>query len=318
MPDLRAALAVLALALASTTHAAEVRATLGRVEVVAWTPAQAAGPAPVAVFSHGLGMCPTQARFLTTALAAAGYLVVAPYHADSACDFGFDVVNPARVPLKPANLWTDADYRDRADDLLRVVAALRDGAVAGVRADAERIALLGHSLGGYTVLGLAGAWPAWPAPEGLRAVVAMSPYALPFFARGALERLRVPVMFQSGTGDVAFGLPVALGGGAYARAPAPKVLVEIGYGTHFAWTDAGVFGREPIVATTLAFLDHHVRDLPEREPLLAAIDGVARLQREPPAAVPVALATGAAVPAGGFAWSTMRDWWRGLVDFAVR
>jgi len=303
-----AAGALAALVSATSAPAAEVRATLGGVDVVAWTPedGDATAPWPVVVFSHALGLCPAQARFLTTALAAAGYLVVAPYHADSACELSVNVTDPARRPLKPPNLWTDADYRNRAEDVARALGALSVDPGLGSRADTTRVALIGHSLGGYTVLGLAGGWPAWRPPAGVRAVIALSPYALPLLANGAIEQLVVPVMFQTGTQDPAFALPLTLGAGAYARAPAPKVLVEIEYGTHLAWTDAGVFRREAIVTTALAFLDHHVRGLPERAELLAAGEGVSSLQRDPPSHLP-------AVTRPSFTaqtMATMREWWQ--------
>lgn len=300
--------ALAALVGAAPAPAAEVRATLGGVDVAAWTPEGGDETTrwPVVVFSHALGLCPAQARFLTTALAAAGYLVVAPYHADSACELSVNVADPARMALKPANLWTDADYRNRAEDVVRALGALSAGAEPGWRADATRVALVGHSLGGYTMLGLAGAWPSWPTPAGVRAVIAFSPYALPLLANGAIERLVVPVMFQTGTQDMAFALPLTLGAGAYARAPAPKTLVEIEYGTHLAWTDAGVFRRDAILATTLAFLDHHVRGLPERAELLAAGGGVSLLLRDPPSHLP-------AVTQPSFAAqtvATVREWWQ--------
>ena len=123
-----------------------------------WTPS--AGEQrnlPVLVFSHALYMCPTQSRYLTGALADAGYLVVAPRHGDSSCSFS---VWPSlsRWSAKPSPMWTEDDYRDRADDIRTVVAALpRDPRYRDV-ADMGRLALAGHSLGGYTVLGLGGAW----------------------------------------------------------------------------------------------------------------------------------------------------------------
>src|ERR1700733_2124126 len=55
--------------------------------VAVWKPAGTAPSAgfPVVVFSHGFGGCNTQSVFLMEALANAGYLVVAPNHADASC-----------------------------------------------------------------------------------------------------------------------------------------------------------------------------------------------------------------------------------------
>src|SRR4051812_19688148 len=60
--------------------------SLGGRRVVVWQPAgRATGRWPVVIFSHGLGGCPTQSRFMTKGLAARGYLVIAPFHGDGGC-----------------------------------------------------------------------------------------------------------------------------------------------------------------------------------------------------------------------------------------
>src|SRR5438309_4752637 len=66
-------------------RAQEDTVALGGRQVVVWHPANRTGRHPVVVFSHGLGGCPTQSRFLTAGLAAHGYLVVAPFHRDAGC-----------------------------------------------------------------------------------------------------------------------------------------------------------------------------------------------------------------------------------------
>src|SRR5580693_8599008 len=64
--------------------AAEREASLGGLATFVWAPEGSAGtaPAPLVVFSHGFHGCATQSRFLMQALAADGYLVVAPNHRD--------------------------------------------------------------------------------------------------------------------------------------------------------------------------------------------------------------------------------------------
>ena len=61
---------------------------------------------------------------------------------------------PYRGPLLP-----DVDHGPTEPPVL--LAALRDVGYLSPRIDWSRLALAGHSLGGYTVLGLAGAWPQW-------------------------------------------------------------------------------------------------------------------------------------------------------------
>jgi predicted dienelactone hydrolase len=149
----------------------------------------------------------------------------------------------------------------------------RDSDLAS-RIDTSRVALIGHSLGGYTALGAAGAWPGWKVP-GVRAVIALSPYAEPFLAHRRLAALRVPVMYQGGTLDFTI-TPYLLGdAGAYARSPAPKFLVVLAGATHLAWTNwlcgsfqdaAGCLTNDSIArdidAYAIGFLDRYLKEIP--------------------------------------------------------
>ena len=235
----------------------EAATQIGGIDVVVWTPSAVRSERlPVLMFSHALYMCPTQSRFLTSAVADAGYLVIAPRHSDSACHFSM-WPNMWRMSAKPSPLWNDSDYRDRANDIRAVVAALPGDRRYGSMADVERLALMGHSLGGYTVLGLGGAWPSWKM-AGVRAIVALTPYSLPFEHSEGLRHISAPVMYQAGALDPVFTLPIEHFG--YAQTPKPKYLVEMAWANHLAWTDLGVFGRHAITDYVVAFLDHYVKD----------------------------------------------------------
>ncbi len=218
-----------------------------------WLP-PGTGTAPLVLFSHGYGGCGTQVQFLTRALARAGYIVVAPDHRDALCDHGHGAW-PAAPFLRPAR-WSEASYADRRDDLRAVLAALhrQDGWAA--RIDWAHVALIGHSLGGYAVLGMAGAWPGWKT-GGIAAVVALSPYCAPFVAAGTLGGIDVPVLYEGGNRDLLDTPVVTRAGGCFARTPAPAFYVEFQGATHFAWTDLNRDDptRAAIVARTLAFLD---------------------------------------------------------------
>jgi predicted dienelactone hydrolase len=255
----RAAIVTLALTALSAgvpVRAAETAVTLGDVEAVVWTPDTIAR-APVVVFSHGIALCATQSRYLTQAASRAGYLVVAPQHADRDC------ISPGDEPGdsegfagKPALLWGDGDYANRRDDVRKALAAMQ--ADARFRdADYTRIGLVGHSLGGYTVLGLAGAWPSWTLPN-VRAVVALSPYVRPYARTSGVAKLKAPVLYEGGTRDVFTPfLP-----GAYDRSPSPKRYVEFAGASHYAWTDTGpgdASVRTAMAAWAIAFLDRYVK-----------------------------------------------------------
>jgi len=139
------------------------------------------------------------------------------------------------------------------------------------------VALVGHSLGGYTVLGLAGAWPSWRLP-GVKAVLALSPYAQPFIAHQDLSGLAAPVMYQGGTLDFGESPPLRRNEGAYDLSSAPKYYVEFERATHFAWTDLGRAAHEAIVAYAVAFLDHYVKEAPAAPLLTRAAPDVSRLR----------------------------------------
>jgi len=188
---------------------AEERLSIAGLDVTVWQPDETPPAAlPIIVFSHGFHGCATQSRFLMTALAAAGYLVVAPNHRDATCNSGSArwIDRPEQRFVEPET-WDETSFRDRADDIIHLVAALKTTSAWRSRIDWQRFGLVGHSLGGYTVLGLGGAWPSWKL-DGVKAVLALSPYVQLFLVRRTLAGLGAPVMYQGGTLD--FGITPAL------------------------------------------------------------------------------------------------------------
>ena len=102
-----------------------------------------AGPSPLVVLSHGYGGSWRNLSWVAEALADQGYIVAAPDHP------GTTSFN--RDPAMAAALW------QRPQDLSHVIDALiADPSLAG-RVDPNRIAAVGHSLGGWTVAALGGA-----------------------------------------------------------------------------------------------------------------------------------------------------------------
>jgi predicted dienelactone hydrolase len=279
IPLMAGALSAFALAAA---RANEERLSLAGLAVTVWQPDGATDSArPTIIFSHGFHGCDTQSRFLATALAGAGYLVFAPQHRDATCDGGgARLSDPTEEPLRKPRLWSDAAYRDRAEDITRLIAALKRDDSWRRLIDWSRLGLAGHSLGGYTVLGLAGAWPQWKLP-GIKAVLALSPYIEPFLVERTLGDLAAPVMYQGGTLDL--GITPALGraGGGYESSPAPKYFVEFRRAGHLAWTDLGpAAAHAAIIAYSLAFFDHYLEGEPAAPLLTRPAADVARLRYE--------------------------------------
>ncbi|HUA20018.1 MAG TPA: alpha/beta fold hydrolase [Bryobacteraceae bacterium] len=236
-------------------------------DVALWRPA---GPPPtpsgfpVIVFSHGFSGCHTQSVFLMQALASEGYFVLAPNHRDARCGTARQSQWSARdwrpeEPFQKPSAWTDATYRDRADDIRAVLdAVLRAPSFEGVRVDPKRVGVAGHSLGGYTVLGLAGAWPSWK-DDRIRVVLALSPYTNPYLGIGDLGGMDVPVMYQGGTVDLGITPSVKRVNGAYDRSSAPKYFVEFKGAGHFAWTDLNARYQKVIGQYSVAFFDQYLK-----------------------------------------------------------
>jgi predicted dienelactone hydrolase len=251
-------------------------------EWAVWKPTAPAPSAgyPFIVFSHGFGGCNTQSNFLMHALTKAGYVVIAPNHKDARCNgpqteqgwYPGKLLErkKARKPEEPFQndkLWTDATYRDRQVDIKNLLdAALAPKSFVGVPLDAQRIGIIGHSLGGYTALGVAGAWPSWKDSR-IKAVVAMAPYTSPYVDKGDLEHMNVPVMYQGGTRDLGVTPTVRRMNGAYDHSSAPKYYVEFDGAGHFAWTNLNSEYHDAIDAYTIAFLDRYIKGQTNPDPL---------------------------------------------------
>lgn len=208
---------------------------LAGLNCAVWEPANTDAPAPLVLFSHGFRGMNIQSVPLMKALRDAGYLVVAPNHKDA---IGARLNREPGRPQKPLGQptkWTDSTYRDRGDDITHLMHWLEQDPKWSSKLDWTKVALVGHSLGGYTVLALAGAWPSWKL-DGVKAVIALSPYSHPFNQKSNLGGLKLPVMYQTGTVD--FGVAPFLKGpnGSFAKTSSPAYLVDIKGANHFTWT----------------------------------------------------------------------------------
>jgi predicted dienelactone hydrolase len=272
-------IALLTLALSSRAHGQDRVVALAGREVAVWdAKGVGAARAPVLFFSHGFGGCSTGSNFLKTALAARGFWVFAPRHADAGCDPRRASPPVPAVPFGRPAEWSDATYVSRANDILAVHGALQAAPAFASRIDFSRVGYVGHSLGGYTVLGLAGGWSAWGRAPGVRAVLALSPYIEPFLAHESMGGISVPVMFQGGTADDGITPYVARRGGGYELTPGPKYLVVFRGATHNAWGDRRNASHDGIVAYSIAFLDHYVRGLPPTAALTTVRPEVAEVR----------------------------------------
>jgi len=231
---------------------------------------------PLVVFSHGDLGCGLQSVAFTEELARHGYVVAAPDHADAFLCHIVPLTSPSRPPPQPSvfkpGTWTDASFADRRRDIEAVIDGLLADAEFKPVIDERRIGAAGHSLGGYTVVGLAGGWASWTDSR-IRAVLAFSPYVMPFQVHKTLGKVRVPLMYQGGTLDV--GITPFLTGdtGAYAAANPPAYFLELKWAGHLAWancgkarTTAACLERDEnklIDEYGIAFFDRYLKDMPE-------------------------------------------------------
>ncbi len=98
---------------------------------------------PLVVLSHGFGGNWRNQAWLATSLVRAGYIVAAINH--------LGTTSRDLEPVKGARLW------QRPADISHVITALEQDAQWAAHIDSSDITAIGHSLGGWTVLELAGA-----------------------------------------------------------------------------------------------------------------------------------------------------------------
>lgn len=234
-------------------------------DVAFWKPIGSAPSSgyPLIVFSHGFTGCNTQSVFLMEALAHAGYVVVAPNHHDARCGtahhgLGSLLTLRPQQPFRDPKAWSDQTYRDRYNDIEAVLnEVLRGHDFQGLPIDRDRIGIAGHSLGGYTALGLAGGWPSWKDSR-IKAVLALSPHCSPFVDHGTLQ-LNIPVMYQGGTRDLGETPIVRRAGGAFDRSSAPRFYIELDGAGHLAWSDLNHSYVGVINDYSVAFFDRYLK-----------------------------------------------------------
>lgn len=189
---------------------------------------------PVIVFSHGLASRPEDYSDAIRQLASHGYVVAAPQHPGSDAIWLKEMLRGLHKDIFDIN-----EFSNRPKDISFVIDELerRNAGRFNGKLDLTRVALAGHSFGGYTVLALAGATVDLAylkeeckrpfgglnvsillqcqalrlPPEQLTnlqdsraaAVFAANPVNRSLFGRKGLGNIRVPVVMASGSYDPA-------------------------------------------------------------------------------------------------------------------
>ena len=166
-------------------------------------------PAPVVLFSHGLGGSREMGAYLGNHWALRGYVAVFLQHPGSDDSVWREApVGRRRDALREAA--GAAQFLRRVEDVPAVLDQLErwnraDGHVLAGRLDLGRVGMSGHSFGAVTTQAVSGQRTAWVFTEPrIRAAIVMSPSAP---RRGRLGRVfgevAIPWLLMTGTKDVA-------------------------------------------------------------------------------------------------------------------
>jgi predicted dienelactone hydrolase len=263
-----------------------------------WAPTSSG---PLVVLSHGFGSDRKFLTYLARHLASHGFTVVSLEHPGS----NFTWLNGVSLGGNPGDLLAASEFIDRPKDVSFVLDRLAElnkyGRFQG-KLNTQQVTVIGHSLGGYTALALAGGElnlkelqgycknrsPLGRSPadwfqcaaadlpddrEQLRdrrvvQVIALNPMTGRLFGNNGLAQVRVPTLVLTGTEDaIAPSLDHQLR--PFSQLGGPKYLLAAIGGTHLSVTDRANL-NDALAQSTL--VKEHIGI--EAEPLRQLIRGV--------------------------------------------
>ena len=214
-------------------------------------PAEAAYGFPVVIYAHGNNGSPELSLPMLTRLAAAGFVVAAP-----------------AFPLSKRDApggHTSADYHQQPADMRFVLDNVLAGRVGPVPAvDGGRVAVVGHSLGAITVLGLT--QNTCCHDDRIKAAVAISGTQAQWDGTW-YQPPTTPLLLIHGDHDDV--VPFTGSTEVFAAAPSPVGLVRLINGPHTLY---GPPWLDVVAATTIDFLRAELDDDASAEAALA-VDG---------------------------------------------
>ncbi len=238
----------------------------------------AEGTFPLVVMSHGTGGSPLTFRTMAQHLARRGFVVALPEHAGNSRNDDTLAHTDANLARRPRHVRLAID-RLYADPTL------------GPTLAPDTVAIVGHSMGGYTALAVAGGRPtafAHESPDGrahavpvtpdprVRALVLLAPATPWFLSPGALTEVRAPILMLTAEHDphtpeghaeiVRRGLPpsvrvehrVIAGAGHFSfQSPFPPAMAAPGF---LPAQDPPGFDRASFQATLHADVEEFLRE----------------------------------------------------------
>lgn len=242
------------------------------------------GPYPLLVFSHGYAGSGLGSVFFAEALAARGWIVVCPDHHDRHTAVRIRTGRVARVDrlallrhAKEISLSGPADrskYLYRLDEIQLALDSIVSLKKFGQHIDIERIAVGGHSFGGYTALGVSGTIEERRDPR-VKALLLFSTGAGGYlYTEDEFARVRVPTMLWMGeqeADELRGSTSMAdLSARIYSNLSSPKYFLELKGGSHFSFNNRFSDGRgakkmsgtdeefDAINEYSIAFLQKHI------------------------------------------------------------
>ena len=281
--------------------------TSGNVALDAEPSAERA-PYPFLIFSHGYGGSGLSSVFFTEPLASRGWIVAAPDHNDTHSavrirtghNDNFDGPHFVQRAKQIASSGPEgrSAYLYRLKEMKLVLDQILTSESFGKLIDRGRIAVGGHSLGGFTALGLCGTIEHW-FDDRIKAVLLFSTGAGGYlFRESELAAVRMPSMYFLGErekGQLRGTKTMAeLADKVYQNLSPPKYFLEIKGANHFSFNNRFTNNRmarllsgsedqfEVIRQYSTAFLEKHVAGKKEVSKVLEQPDSLlSRYVREP-------------------------------------
>jgi predicted dienelactone hydrolase len=210
-----------------------------------------ARPFPLLVFSHGYGGSGLGSVFFTEELAGRGWIVVAPDHHDKYSavrirtghnkDLDREGFFRSAREIAASNPSGRNAYLYRVNELKATLEGILDSDRFGKLIDRNRIAVGGHSLGGFTALGLCGPIKDMR-DDRVKAVLVFSSGASGFFFTPTeLSSVKAPSMLMFGEREReskrGTKTITELADLIYSALPQPKYFLEIKGANHFSFNN---------------------------------------------------------------------------------
>lgn len=225
------------------------------IPTTVWYPSVSAGPFPLVVFSPGYQIPPLAYEPLTTAWAAAGYVVAEPTYPDTA----------------PGAPQIETDMVNHPSELAQVInTLLSGGTVVSPLINPSEVGLAGQSDGGDVSL-TAAANSAYRIP-GIKALVVLSGAEQKLFGGSYFSGGNPPLLAVQGDQDTIN--PPGCSQQLYDGAADPRYYLDIPAASHLsAYTAAGP-ELNAVRGVTTAFLDGYLKGMTQRLAQLTQLGSV--------------------------------------------